>query len=94
MLKLELRPSSLANKLLFWMVLRAVLLAAALISLFLFPALTVFLLVLWVLAAAGYYFSIHRLALAIFTIACGGSGGAARRAPAAAPALECGVSCD
>lgn len=95
LLKLELRPSSLANKLLFWMVLRAVLLAAAFVSFFLVPSLAVFLFLLWALSAAGYYFSIHRLALAVFTLACDErSGGAARRAPAALQAPHGGVSCD
>lgn len=87
MLKLELRPSSLANKLLFWMVSRIVVLAAFFLALlFTSFVVSVALLVLYVLATVGYYFSVHRLALAVFTIACESSGGAARRAPAAAPA--------
>lgn len=70
LLNLELRPVSLANKLLFWMVLKAVLLASAVLSLFLAPLVVlVVLLVFYALSCVGYYFSVHRLSLAVFLLA-------------------------
>lgn len=88
LLKLELQPVSLANKLLFWMVLRAVLLAGVFISVFLAPViLTIAVLVFYGLSSIGYYFAVHRLALAVFTLACGG-GEARRASPAAVSAPE------
>lgn len=70
MLKLELVPSSLANRLLFFMLVRLIGGAAALfVILFLSFWVGVALLVVYVLLSIGYYFYLHRLALAVFLLA-------------------------
>lgn len=93
MLKLELLPSSLANRLLFFMLARWIGgVTAVLVFLFVHFWAGVFLLVGYLLLSIGYYFYLHRLALAIFLLARSAQAapeqpaGEARRAPAAVPA--------
>lgn len=70
LLKLELRPVSSANKLLFFMVARLISGVAALfVLLFVHLLWGLFLLALWLLLTVGYYFHLHRLALAVFSLA-------------------------
>lgn len=69
LLKLELRPVSSANKFLFFMVARLISGAAALFVLLFVHLLWGFLLLaLWLLLTVGYYFHLHRLALAVFSL--------------------------
>lgn len=70
LLKLELVPSSLARKLMFFMLARSVGGAAAvLVFLFFSVSLGLLLLLCWVLLSVGYFFYLYRLALSIFLLA-------------------------
>ena len=70
LLKLELVPSSLARKLMFFMLARSIGGAAAvLVFLFFSIPLGLLLLLCWVLFSVGYFFYLHRLALSIFLLA-------------------------
>lgn len=72
LLKLKLRPSTLAARLLFFMLARLISGAAALfVFLFVHFWVGLFLLLVWLLFSVGYYFYLHRLALAVFMIADG-----------------------
>lgn len=91
MLKLELRPSFLANRLLFFMLARWI---GGIVSVFVLIFVHLWagavLLVGYFLLSIGYYFYLHRLALAIFLLADASRSaplppaGPARRASAAA----------
>ncbi len=70
MLKLELVPSSLANRLLFFMLARLVSGAAAfIVFLFINMIWGGVLLAVFLLVSVGYYMYLHRLALTIFLLA-------------------------
>lgn len=69
-LKIELLPSSIARRLLFFMVARLIVGVAALFVLFFVHLLWGLLLfAAWLLLTVGYYFYLHRLALAVFLLA-------------------------
>lgn len=82
LLKLELVPSSLAHRLIFFMVSRAICAAASFIVFFFFSIqVGLVLLLLWVLLSVGYFFYLHRVALAVFLLAAR----AAEQLPAGEP---------
>lgn len=70
LLSLKLQPSSLANKFLFFMASRLFVgVAAFFVLFFVHIVYGALLLVLYVLLTVGYYFYLHRLALAVFLLA-------------------------
>lgn len=70
LLKLELVPSFLARKLMFFMLARSISgTAAVLVFLFVNILVGIALLLCWVLVSVGYFFYLHRLALSIFLLA-------------------------
>lgn len=70
LLRLELVPSSLARKLMFFMLARSVGgVAAALVFLFFSIPVGLLLLICWLLLSVGYFFYLYRLALSVFLLA-------------------------
>lgn len=70
LLKLELRPSALANSFCLWLVLRFLLAAALLLSVVCAPVLVALAcFAAYVVVSLFYFFSMHRLVLAVFMLA-------------------------